>query len=110
MFTIEINPCPTLPLRPHRPNKRRVDVDRHRSLAPLACALADQFTLELGRLPRGPSHTADRPKRNSCSNRAGGTSGIKGVPPPRRAAGKILLPAMLLDRPENLILRRPFTV
>ena len=27
MFTIEIDPCPTLPLRPHRPNKRRVDVD-----------------------------------------------------------------------------------
>ena len=27
MFTIEIDLCPTLPLRPHRPNKRRVDVD-----------------------------------------------------------------------------------
>lgn len=27
MLTIEIDPCPTLPFRPHRPNKRRVDVD-----------------------------------------------------------------------------------
>jgi hypothetical protein len=27
VFTIEIDPCPSLPVRPHRPNKHRVDVD-----------------------------------------------------------------------------------